>query len=89
MHFFNFKGGGYLKINIQSKLSPITAKVLIYSLFACLCHASTVYFFTLVNPYNYPPAYLVSTATYMLEHTLMSITISLIGSFLLETVQNE
>ena len=78
-----------MKINKYKNLSPTTAKVLIYSLFACLCHASAVYLFTLSNPYNYPQNHLISTATYMLEHTLMSVTLSLTGSFLLEVVQNE
>ena len=88
MHF-TASGGEYLKTNNKKRLSKVTAKVLIYSLFACLCHATAVYFFTLLNPCNYPLSYLISTATYMLEHTLMSITVTLIGAFLLEITQKE
>lgn len=83
------KRGDILNVKNKRKLSPITAKVLIYSLFACLCHGITVYFFTLHNPYDLTAYDLISTATYMLEHTMMSILLTLIGTFLLEIIQKQ
>ena len=73
-----------MKLKNKKTLSPLAAKVLIYALFACLCHACAVYFFALHNPYALTQTLLIHTATYMLEHTLMSILLSLIGTFLLQ-----
>ena len=73
-----------MKVKNKKTLFPLTAKVLIYAMFACLCHGTAVYFFTLHNPHSLPQALLIHTAAYMLEHTLMSILLTLIGAFLLE-----
>ena len=78
-----------MKNKNTKKLSPITARVLTYALFACLCHGVAVCLFALLNPYGYPRTYLAATVTYMLEHTLMSVALTMIGSFVLQLEQNK
>lgn len=58
-------------------------RLLIYGLFACLCHATFVFLYSLHSRSMHSFLYLYEQVGYMLEHTLMSLLIVISGSALL------
>jgi len=63
-----------------------SALMLIFGLYAVLCHSVFVLLYTRIEAFNYIPS---STLLFMLEHTAMSLATVFIGSFALDIAMRE
>ena len=71
--------------NQSPPYSKLSARIFIYGLYAVICHAALVFLYakTYQGVTQYIPTPVLS---YMVEHTLMGLTVLFIGCFLIDYV---
>ena len=79
----NNKKEGKMKKNYTNSFCKVAVRLLIYGLFACLCHALFIFLYALHSSAEHSFLYINEVTRYMLEHSLMSVLIVISGAVLL------
>ena len=77
---------GYIIMNKRSLFKPskLSVRSLVYGLYACLCHSVAVCFFAIEVRASWLPCGLSGIIAPMLEHTLMSVALTVGGAVLID-----